>query len=278
MFLGFFVIQYFVAHKPFLVFVHLVCKTQFSFLSYRWCECGVALLTRGRARRRHGTVRGGHHPHPGTTHHGLPAPVVTRTNTRPGEAQKITETRATRIRTRTVNRGEDKRGKQRRKRKKKKVVTKPGRSSSISQVFGSRVTHGVRRLSFVCAEPKRVTLMSDVARARGLAVRREERRLRAFWRHEIMAVKMATNSAIHHSAQRQTVLYVDTGTQTCTWTYMDSEKEARICFHLRCAFSCDSQRGAYTGRTRAQPSQSGTDPYSLLQSSSVRVRGTRTCD
>ena len=82
------------------------------------------------------------------------------------------------------------------------------------------------RLSFVCAEPKRVTSMSDVARARGPAARRRERRLRAFWRHEIMSVKMATNSANHHSAQRQTVLYVDTGTQTCTWTYMDSETES----------------------------------------------------
>ena len=82
------------------------------------------------------------------------------------------------------------------------------------------------RLSFVCAEPKRVTSMSDVARARGLAAHRRERRLRAFWRHEIMSVKMATNSANHHSAQRQIVLYVDTGTQTCTWTYMDSEKES----------------------------------------------------
>ena len=84
----------------------------------------------------------------------------------------------------------------------------------------------VWRLSFVCAEPKRVTSMSDVARARGPAAHRRERRLRAFWRHEIMSVKMATNSANHHSAQRQTVLYVDTGTQTCTWTYMDSEEES----------------------------------------------------
>ena len=47
-------------------------------------------------------------------------------------------------------------------------------------------------------------------RARGPAVRRSERRLRAFWRHEMMAVKMATNSANHHSAQRQTVPNVDT--------------------------------------------------------------------
>ena len=78
----------------------------------------------------------------------------------------------------------------------------------------------------VSAEPKRATSMSDVARARGPAVRRRERRLRAFWRHEIMAVKIGTNSANHHSAQRQTVLYVDTGAQKCTWTCMDSEKES----------------------------------------------------
>ena len=95
-----------------------------------------------------------------------------------------------------------------------------------SQAIGSRVTHVVWRLSFVCAESKRVTSMSDVARARGPAAHRRERRLRALWRHEIMSVKMATNSANHHSAQRQTVLYVDAGTQTCTWTYMDSEKES----------------------------------------------------
>ena len=41
-----------------------------------------------------------------------------------------------------------------------------------------------------------------------------------------MSVKMARNSANHHSAQRQTVLNVDTGTQTCPWTYVDSEKES----------------------------------------------------
>ena len=72
--------------------------------------------------------------------------------------------------------------------------------------------------------------MSDVARARGLAAHRRERRLGAFRRHEIMSVKMATNSANHHSAQRQIVLYVNTGTQTCTWTYMDSEKESPDCY------------------------------------------------
>ena len=94
------------------------------------------------------------------------------------------------------------------------------------EAFGSRVTHVVWRLSLVCAEPKRVTWMSDVARARGPAARRRERRLRAFWRHEIMSVKMATNSANHHSSQRPAVLYVDIGTQTCSWTFLDLDEES----------------------------------------------------
>ena len=39
-----------------------------------------------------------------------------------------------------------------------------------------------------------------------------------------MSVKMATNSANHHSAKTPAVLYVGTGTQTCTWTYLDSDE------------------------------------------------------
>ena len=56
------------------------------------------------------------------------------------------------------------------------------------------------RLSSVCAEPKRVTSMSDVARARGLDVRRREGRLRAFWRHEQFSIKMATVTMSHTSS------------------------------------------------------------------------------
>ena len=47
--------------------------------------------------------------------------------------------------------------------------------------------------------------MSSVARvaAAGIARRRRERRYRSFWRHELMAVKMATLTACHHSAQKK---------------------------------------------------------------------------
>ena len=47
--------------------------------------------------------------------------------------------------------------------------------------------------------------MSSVARvaAAGAARRRRERRYRSFWRHELMAVKMATLTACHHSAQKK---------------------------------------------------------------------------
>ena len=47
--------------------------------------------------------------------------------------------------------------------------------------------------------------MSSVARdvAAGAAKRRRERRYRSFWRHELIAVKMATLTACHHSAQKK---------------------------------------------------------------------------
>ena len=47
--------------------------------------------------------------------------------------------------------------------------------------------------------------MSSVARdaAAGAARRRRERRYRSFWRHELMAVKLATLTACHHSAQNK---------------------------------------------------------------------------
>ena len=57
-----------------------------------------------------------------------------------------------------------------------------------------RVSHGVLRLSVVCAEPKRVTSMSDVARSRGPPVRRRERRLRAFWRSQESSPKGESQS------------------------------------------------------------------------------------
>ena len=46
---------------------------------------------------------------------------------------------------------------------------------------------------------------SSVARvaAAGAARRRRERRYRSFWRHELLAVKMATLTACHHSAQKK---------------------------------------------------------------------------
>ena len=59
-----------------------------------------------------------------------------------------------------------------------------------------------------------VTSMSDVARARGPAVRRRERFLRAFWRHEQFSAKMATVTMSHHSSQRTAGPCVDVATQT----------------------------------------------------------------
>ena len=110
---------------------------------------------------------------------------------------------------------------------------------------------------FVCAEPKRVTSMSDVARARGLAAHRRERRLRAFWRHEIMSVKMATNSANHHSAQRQNCtvfrhwyanVYLDLHGlgEKKSWRLSVWKRVAHTCFHPCYTFSSDSPRGADT--------------------------------
>ena len=70
------------------------------------------------------------------------------------------------------------------------------------------------RLSFVCAEPKWATSMSDVERVRGPAVRRRKRRLRAFWRDEQFSIKMAVVTMSHHSSQRKAVAFVDVATQT----------------------------------------------------------------
>ena len=49
-----------------LVLVHLwTANTSLLLCLDRWCECRVAPVTHGRARRRHGIERGGHHLHPG---------------------------------------------------------------------------------------------------------------------------------------------------------------------------------------------------------------------
>ena len=83
-----------------------------------------------------------------------------------------------------------------------------------------------------------MTSMSDVARVRGPAVRRRERRLRAFWRHEIMALKMAKNSANHQRKEKRYCM----STLVCkrvlgpTWTQRTScrlsvwKRVVRICF------------------------------------------------
>ena len=56
--------------------------------------------------------------------------------------------------------------------------------------------------------------MSGVARdvAAGAAKRRRSRRYRSIWRHELMAVKMATVTACHHSAQRLAATHAATQT------------------------------------------------------------------
>ena len=58
--------------------------------------------------------------------------------------------------------------------------------------------------------PQRATSMADVARDAHVvgcsAWRRRNRRLRAFWRHEQQAVRMAVAAATHHSYDTQTDL------------------------------------------------------------------------
>ena len=61
--------------------------------------------------------------------------------------------------------------------------------------------------------------MSDVARARGPAVRRRERRLRAFWLHEQLSLKMAAVTMSHHSSQRMRC--IDVATQTSAPTLVN---------------------------------------------------------
>ena len=51
-------------------------------------------------------------------------------------------------------------------------------------------------------------------RACRLAVRKREKRLRAFWRHEQFSIKMAAVKMSHHSSQRKAAPCVDVATQT----------------------------------------------------------------
>ena len=120
--------------------------------------------------------------------------------------------------------------------------------------------------------------MSSVARdaAAGAARRRRERRYRSFWRHELMAVKMATLTACHHSAQKKLA-----ATHAATQTDVTHGKvtPATGLVNMQISFTpVETFSPGRLCRTRVQPSQSRTDPYTLLQGSSVRVRGARTCD
>ena len=73
--------------------------------------------------------------------------------------------------------------------------------------------------------PKRATSMADVARDAHVVVgfsawRRRKRRLRAFWRHEQQAVRMAVVAATHHSCDKSMA-------HACTQT--DDEVPAATC-------------------------------------------------
>ena len=58
----------------------------------------------------------------------------------------------------------------------------------------------------------------------GAASRRRGRRLRVHWRHEQLSIRMAVESALHHSCQRPYRPRIDAGVQTCTWTDISSNK------------------------------------------------------
>ena len=73
--------------------------------------------------------------------------------------------------------------------------------------------------------PKRATSMADVARDANVVVgfsawRRRNSRLRAFWRHEQQAVRMAVVAATHHSCDKSMA-------HACTQT--DDEVPAATC-------------------------------------------------
>ena len=96
-------------------------------------------------------------------------------------------------------------------------------SSPLSPTFPSPTHHHHRQvfwLTSVCfptslLRPQRATSMADVARDAHVvgcsAWRRRNRRLRAFWRHEQHAVRMAVAVATHHSYDRSSA---HAGTQT----------------------------------------------------------------
>ena len=117
--------------------------------------------------------------------------------------------------------------------------------------------------------------MSSVARdaAAGAARRRRERRYRSFW---LMAVKMATLTACHHSAQKKPAA-THAATQTDV-THGEVTSATGLVNPLFSIAAVETPLQKDFAAPMYNQSQSGTDPYSLLQSSSVRVRGTCTCD
>ena len=56
----------------------------------------------------------------------------------------------------------------------------------------------------------------------GTAFWRRGRRLRVRWRHEQLSIRMALESALHHSGQRPHRQLIDVLVQTCTWIDMSS--------------------------------------------------------
>ena len=73
---------------------------------------------------------------------------------------------------------------------------------------GARVFAQARCACFCCGRPSKTPTgdtMSGVARdaAADAAKRRPDRQYRSFWRHELMAIRMAKATACHHSAQKR---------------------------------------------------------------------------
>ena len=117
--------------------------------------------------------------------------------------------------------------------------------------------------------------MSNVARdaAAGAARRRRERRYRNYWRRELMAVKMATLTACHHSAQKKL-----TATHALTQTDVTYGKVISAAGLLNPQISVTVVETPlpedFAAPMHNQVNQEQI--YSLLLS--VRGRGTRTCD
>ena len=108
----------------------------------------------------------------------------------------------------------------------------------------------------------------DVARehhADSSARRRRERRLRAWFRHEQFAIRCALASAKHHSHMRVGSVATQTDDEVLAATYAATASPAATCSDP-CSVTGDGTRG------------SSTCCQSCCAGSSVRVRGTRTCD